>query len=136
MKLSLSLITLLLSSFATSEGLSFSLGGQKPLGDGEPVPGNNPLTYCQAEHSDDILVLDHVNLTPNPPQAYVYILVQHPIMILANVLSAERHSPSKLSGNCKKMSRRVHTLSYKSSGDWLDWSIPKRISVHRFPMLI
>jgi len=75
MKLSLSLITLLLSSLAASEGLSFSLGGQKPLGDGEAVPGNNPLTYCQAEHGDDILVLDHVNLTPNPPQAYVYILV-------------------------------------------------------------
>jgi hypothetical protein len=70
MKFSLSLITLLLSSLVASEGLSFSFGGQKPLGDGEPVPGDNPLSYCKAEHGDDILVLDHVNLTPNPPQAY------------------------------------------------------------------
>ncbi|KAE9363433.1 phosphatidylinositol transfer protein [Stipitochalara longipes BDJ] len=69
MKLLLGLTTLLLSSLAASEGLSFSFGGQKPLGDGEAVPGNNPLTYCQAEHGDDLLVLDHVNLTPNPPQA-------------------------------------------------------------------
>ncbi|PMD47320.1 putative Phosphatidylglycerol/phosphatidylinositol transfer protein [Hyaloscypha variabilis F] len=69
MKFSISLIALLLSSLVASEGLSFSFGGQKPLGDGEAVPGNNPLTYCQAEHGDDILILDHVNLTPNPPQA-------------------------------------------------------------------
>jgi hypothetical protein len=76
MKLSLGLITLLLSSLVASEGLSFSFGvsGQKPLGDGEAVPGDNPLTYCKAEHADDILILDHVNLTPNPPQAYVYSL--------------------------------------------------------------
>jgi len=69
MKLSLSLITLLLSSLVASEGLSFSFGGQKPLGDGAAVPGDNPLSYCRAEHGDDLLVLDHVNLTPNPPQA-------------------------------------------------------------------
>jgi hypothetical protein len=72
MKLSLSLITLLLSSLVASEGLSFSFGSQKPLGDGEAVPGNNPLSYCKAEHDDDLLVLDHVNLTPNPPEACVY----------------------------------------------------------------
>jgi hypothetical protein len=74
MKFSLSLITLLLSSLVASEGLSYSFGGQKPLGDGAAVPGDNPLSYCKAEHGDDILVLDHVNLTPNPPQAYVYLL--------------------------------------------------------------
>lgn len=75
MKLSLSLITWLLSSLVASEGLSFSFGGQKSLADGEAVPGNNPLSYCKAEHDDDLLVLDHVNLTPNPPEAYVYIRV-------------------------------------------------------------
>jgi hypothetical protein len=72
MKFSLGLITLLLSSLVASEGLSFSFGGQKPLGDGAAVPGDNPLSYCKAEHGDDLLILDHVNLTPNPPEAYVY----------------------------------------------------------------
>jgi hypothetical protein len=74
MKFSLSLITLLLSSLVASEGLSFSFSGQKPLGDGAAVPGDNPLSYCKAEHGDDLLVLEHVNLTPNPPEAYVYFL--------------------------------------------------------------
>ena len=72
MKLSLSLITLLLSSFFASEGQSFSFAGkQKALGDGAAVPGDNPLTYCKKDHDDDILVLDHVNLSPNPPTAYI-----------------------------------------------------------------
>ena len=70
MKFSLSIVTWLLSTVVTSKSLSF-LGGQKVLGDGENVPGENPLSYCQADHSDDILVLDHVNLTPNPPHAHV-----------------------------------------------------------------
>ncbi len=78
MKFSLSLITLLLSGLVASEGFSF-LGGQKPLGDGEAVPGDNPLTYCKADHSDDLLVLDHVNLTPNPPKAYVLSTLIHGI---------------------------------------------------------
>lgn len=72
MKFSISLITLLFSStFVTAEGLSFYGNGQKVLDDkGGPVPGNNPLTYCKADHSSDILSLDHVNLNPNPPTAY------------------------------------------------------------------
>jgi len=69
MKFSVGLVTLLLSSLVASEGFSFSFGGQKALGDGAPVPGDNPLSYCQAEHGDDLLVLEHVNLTPNPPAA-------------------------------------------------------------------
>jgi hypothetical protein len=68
MKLSLPLLTLALSACSVSASISL-FGGQKVLGDGEPVKGDNPLSYCQASHADDILVLDHVNLTPNPPEA-------------------------------------------------------------------
>jgi hypothetical protein len=73
MRFSVSIISLLLSTFVASEGLSL-FGGQKHLGDGEPVPGENPLSFCKASHDDDILKLDHVNLTPNPPQVYVLSL--------------------------------------------------------------
>ncbi|CZR62456.1 probable phosphatidylglycerol/phosphatidylinositol transfer protein [Phialocephala subalpina] len=68
MKLPLSLASLLLSTFVAAEGLSL-FGGQKVLDEATKVPGDNPLNYCAAEHSDDILVLDHVNLNPNPPSA-------------------------------------------------------------------
>lgn len=93
MKFSLSLITLLLSSLVASEGLSFSFGGQKPLGDGAAVPGDNPLSYCRAEHDDDLLVLDHVNLSPNPPQAYVYFPVRQYLFLQSDMSSVERRSP-------------------------------------------
>jgi len=71
MKFSATILALLFSSLVASNGLSFFNGGQKTLDEkGGPVVGDSPLTYCQAQHDDDLLVLDHVNLTPNPPTAY------------------------------------------------------------------
>ncbi|KAG0649358.1 Phosphatidylglycerol phosphatidylinositol transfer [Hyphodiscus hymeniophilus] len=67
MKITLSILTLLLSTLVASDGLSFFGGAQKALGDGAAVPGDNPLTYCKKDHDDDLLVLEKVNLTPNPP---------------------------------------------------------------------
>jgi hypothetical protein len=66
MKFTLSILTLLLSTLVASDGLSF-LGSQKTLGEGGAVPGDNPLTFCKKDHDDDLLVLEKVNLTPNPP---------------------------------------------------------------------
>lgn len=73
MKFSSSIITLLLSALVAADGFSLSLGGsfgQKTLGDGDAVPGDNPLKYCKKDHDDDILVLEKVDLTPNPPLKY------------------------------------------------------------------
>lgn len=35
------------------------------------VPGTNPLVYCSADHSSDIVSITAVDLSPNPPEAYV-----------------------------------------------------------------
>jgi len=75
MKLSISIFSLVLSTIVSSSSLPFSLGGaQKTLGDGEAVPGNNPLKFCKKDHGDDLLVLEKVDLTPNPPVKYVPVL--------------------------------------------------------------
>ncbi|CAG8952411.1 hypothetical protein HYFRA_00001158 [Hymenoscyphus fraxineus] len=68
MKFSLALASLCLSSLVAAD-FGFSYGSsQKVLDDkGEAVPGSNPLVHCKKEHSDDLLTLEHVNLTPNPP---------------------------------------------------------------------
>jgi hypothetical protein len=71
MKFSASLFTLLLSTIVASEGLSFFGSDQHPLDDSLAVPGESPLEYCQATHEEDILIIQHVNLTPNPPSPYV-----------------------------------------------------------------
>lgn len=71
MKFSISIVSLLLSTLVASKGLSFLGNGQKVLGDGDAVPGDNPLTYCKKDHDSDILILEHVNLSPNPPEKYV-----------------------------------------------------------------
>ncbi|KAH8800925.1 putative Phosphatidylglycerol/phosphatidylinositol transfer protein [Xylogone sp. PMI_703] len=81
MKFTPSVVTLLLSSVAASRGLSErslnwpsqSIVAQE---DKVPVPGDNPLTYCNASHDDDILVLEHVNLTPNPPAASAKLTIE------------------------------------------------------------
>jgi len=68
MKFSTSLITLLFGTLVAADGLSFLSNGQKVLEEkGGSVAGDNPLTYCKKEHDSDILILDHVNLDPNPP---------------------------------------------------------------------
>jgi hypothetical protein len=76
MKLSSTVLSLFISTLVASEGISILgqsiLGGKpKALGDGAAVPGDNPLTFCKANHDDDLLVLEKVDLTPNPPLKYV-----------------------------------------------------------------
>lgn len=36
------------------------------------IPGDNPLKYCDADRGDDIITIEKVDLSPNPPEAYVY----------------------------------------------------------------
>lgn len=38
--------------------------------DDKKVPGENPLTYCDASHPNDIIEITKVDLLPNPPAAY------------------------------------------------------------------
>ncbi|PVH83325.1 putative Phosphatidylglycerol/phosphatidylinositol transfer protein [Cadophora sp. DSE1049] len=75
MKFSLSLISLLLSGLVAVEGLSLFGDSQKILGGGA-VPGDNPLTFCQEQHDDDILTLEKVDLSPNPPEAGEPLLIK------------------------------------------------------------
>jgi hypothetical protein len=70
MKFSTSVLTLLCSTLVASKSLSL-FGGQKVFDDSLAVPGNNPLEYCKADHADDLLILEYVDLDPNPPTAYV-----------------------------------------------------------------
>ncbi|KAK9774765.1 putative Phosphatidylglycerol/phosphatidylinositol transfer protein [Seiridium cardinale] len=37
--------------------------------DDKKVPGENPLSYCDASHPDDIVKITNVDLSPNPPEA-------------------------------------------------------------------
>ena len=65
----IALLSLFLSSLVASS--SFFGAEQRVLDDDLSVPGDNPLEYCQADTSKDILVIKHVNLSPNPPEKLV-----------------------------------------------------------------
>ena len=69
MRLAPFLITLFLSCVAVSNSLSLFSGDQQVLDDELAVPGDNPLHYCQPAIEQNILVIDYVDLTPNPPEA-------------------------------------------------------------------
>ncbi|MCJ1392296.1 Phosphatidylglycerol/phosphatidylinositol transfer protein [Xylographa bjoerkii] len=65
MKLTTYFASLALSSLATAS----IFGGQTVLEDADlSVPGDNPLTFCKAP-DDDKLVIEYVDLIPNPPEA-------------------------------------------------------------------
>ena len=74
------LVLALIGALVVSTGLAspspFAVvdGQQQPLrateeGQDRSVPGNNPLRYCQAGASEEFIVIEHVNLMPNPPKA-------------------------------------------------------------------
>ncbi len=67
MKLITIFLPFVLSSLAASKSSSFFGRDQRVLDDDRSVPGDNPLEYCQADTTKDILTIDYVNLKPNPP---------------------------------------------------------------------
>ena len=74
MKLTSLVPLFLCTSLATSKSLSFFGGDQSALNVDDndlSVPGENPLVFCR-DTSDDILAIDYVDLTPNPPEACVF----------------------------------------------------------------
>ena len=58
----------LLSASASARGLSGWGSDQSALEEQFPVPGDNPLLYC-AKPADNILEIENVDLSPNPPSA-------------------------------------------------------------------
>ena len=70
----LSAISPLVSSFSLGGGRSKQQllggdGGVGTVGTKEPVPGDNPLSYCEGSAESQFLTIEHVNLVPNPPKA-------------------------------------------------------------------
>ncbi len=59
-----------LLSTASAAGLSY-FGSDSNAGTrGElSVPGKSPLEFCPDDHSKDILTIERVDLSPNPPLA-------------------------------------------------------------------
>jgi len=52
------------SLFGTNTDISPNIDGSLS------VPGDNPLQHCQ-DPKDDVLTIESVDLSPNPPKAYV-----------------------------------------------------------------
>lgn len=58
----------LLASSAAALSIGTTKNVQNALADDLSVPGENPLNYC-AKPEDDILEIETVDLSPNPPTA-------------------------------------------------------------------
>lgn len=57
-----------LLSTASAAGLSFF--GDEPIANQDlKVPGESPLEFCPNDHSQDVVTIDSVDLSPNPPEA-------------------------------------------------------------------
>ncbi|KAK4148596.1 ML domain-containing protein [Chaetomidium leptoderma] len=40
------------------------------------IPGENPLEYCHADRDDDLITIEKVMLTPNPPEAGQTLVIE------------------------------------------------------------
>jgi len=70
-------IVLALAATASARNV-FRTGGQSLVrrGDDLSVPGENPLEFCEADRDEDILTIDEVTLSPNPPQAGTTLVIE------------------------------------------------------------
>ncbi|KAG2163380.1 hypothetical protein D6C84_07825 [Aureobasidium pullulans] len=65
----------LLSASASARSLSFMGSEQHALEEEFPVPGDNPLLFCAAP-KDNLLEIERVDLSPNPPSAGVTLSIK------------------------------------------------------------
>lgn len=56
---------------APASGLGIFRDDQSVIQDNLDVPGESPLKYCDEKRDDDIILIESVDLSPNPPEAYV-----------------------------------------------------------------
>ncbi|KAH7030856.1 ML domain-containing protein [Microdochium trichocladiopsis] len=70
--------TLGLATASPSGWLSNKLSSSSNVGasDALDVPGDNPLQFCDADRSQDTVIIDNVDLAPNPPQAGTDLLIK------------------------------------------------------------
>ncbi len=59
----------LLSASATALSVSRRNDQSIVVNDELDVPGQSPLKFCEADRANDIITIEEVVLTPNPPQA-------------------------------------------------------------------
>lgn len=71
--------TILACVAASANALNAFRGESQSLvrrGDDLNVPGQNPLQFCDADRSDDIIEIEKVVLTPNPPEAGTTLIIE------------------------------------------------------------
>ncbi|OCK81889.1 hypothetical protein K432DRAFT_424571 [Lepidopterella palustris CBS 459.81] len=68
MKLSALFLSVVITTSVSATPASWFNQGQLAIQDEFKVPGDNPLYFC-SDPSDDILIIDNVDLDPNPPKA-------------------------------------------------------------------
>lgn len=56
-------------SAALAPATASVVSSKRATGDDLKVPGDSPLTFCDSDHSKDVLTIESVDLSPNPPLA-------------------------------------------------------------------
>lgn len=67
-----STITACLTALAAPIAAASIANGQSPnlvkRGDDNKIPGDSPLEFCPGDHSKDLVEINKVDLSPNPPR--------------------------------------------------------------------
>lgn len=72
MRLSATIIAFLTAGLTPAAGLSLFGGDQEVIGNENlKIPGESPLELCDKSHKNDLIQIESVDMSPNPPEAYV-----------------------------------------------------------------
>ncbi|KAI2469368.1 phosphatidylinositol/phosphatidylglycerol transfer protein [Annulohypoxylon bovei var. microspora] len=65
-----------LSASTASAGSWFGNSQSVIVKDAQKVPGESPLEFCDTDHSSDIIKIESVDLSPNPPETGSELVIQ------------------------------------------------------------
>lgn len=100
----------------TAAALNGRSGVKAADDDDHKVPGESPLQLCPGEHDKDLIEIESVDLTPNPPKAYggPFVLM---MSNRADLCIVAMNSWLKPPASLKSGSKKALTFSLLSSMD-------------------
>jgi hypothetical protein len=72
----LSAVVVALAASVSARTVSHSAGQSLARHDDLAVPGQNPLKFCEADRDNDLITIEEVILTPNPPEAGTTLTIE------------------------------------------------------------
>ncbi|KAI2607304.1 phosphatidylinositol/phosphatidylglycerol transfer protein [Hypoxylon fragiforme] len=124
-----------LSASVASAGSWFGGSEEVVVKDVQKVPGDSPLEFCDSDHSKDIVHIENVDLSPNPPESGAELVIQatgtvfEPITEGAYVNLVVKYGLIRLISTKADLCEQIQNVDLKCPIEKGDLSITKSVEI-------